>query len=137
MARETKFLYPLQEMHGAVERKGVIHRKKTYRLPDGKIIGYGKEETYKVVNPRDYKSKPAKGREQENLLLNQKAWRQAAIELQDPQSERYQYWLDRFQAQIKHGEPEAPVDPTNGKHKIYRDFRAFVRAAIRRQLLTT
>lgn len=137
MATETKFTYPVQELHGAVERKGVVHRKKTYRLPDGKIIGYGKEETFKVKNPRDYKNKPPKEREQANLLLNQKAWRQAALELQDSQSERYQYWLDRFLAQIKHGESEAPVDPTSGKHKVYRDFRAFVRAAIRRQLLAS
>lgn len=135
MAKETKFAYPIKELHGAVEKSGVIHRKKTYRLPNGKIIGKGKDETYKVVNPRDYKKKPPVGRERENLLLNQKAWRQAALELQDSQSERYQYWLNRFQAQVKQAEPDAPINPATGERKIYRNFRAFVRAAIRRQLL--
>ena len=59
MARVT-YLDPVREVHGAVEKHGEIYRRKYYRDENGKLIGVGKKEVYKVVNPRDWKKKTHK-----------------------------------------------------------------------------
>ena len=59
MARVT-YLDPVKEVHGAVEKHGEIYRRKYYRDENGKLIGVGKKEVYKVANPRDWKKKTHK-----------------------------------------------------------------------------
>ena len=55
---KSQLAFPVDELHGAVEKDGAIHRKKKYRDADGKIIGEGRQELYKVVNPRDFQRHP-------------------------------------------------------------------------------
>lgn len=71
---KTNLKNPFKSLHGSLTPGGVIHRKKTYRNSKGEIIAQGKQESYAVENPRDYKLKPATGAE----LANITAWREAA-----------------------------------------------------------
>ena len=66
---------PVAELHGALERKGIIHRQKKYRDQNGRIIRQGCQEAYKVKNPRDWKKTPAKGAE----LAHHNRWREACL----------------------------------------------------------
>ena len=45
-----------------------------------------------------------------------------------------QYWQDRFKAQLKKPEPEAPIDPDTGRHKTYFRFDAFIRTCLLREM---
>ena len=65
--------HPVREIHGALEKQGIINRRKKYRDDDGRIIHEGRQEAYKVANPRNWKKKPAKGAE----LAQQNFWRKA------------------------------------------------------------
>lgn len=132
---QTNYEFPVKDVRGAIAARGVVSRKKNFRTPDGISAGEGPCEIYQVKNPRNYKKNPPIGRERDNLLINQQAWKQAAFELKDKTSETYQAWLKRYEAQLTHGEPDAPIDPATLKPKVYKCFRAFVRTAIRRQIL--
>lgn len=66
---------PVAELHGALERKGIINRQKKYRDERGRIIHEGRQEAYKVKNPRDWKKTPAKGAE----LAHHNRWREACL----------------------------------------------------------
>ena len=95
------------------------------------------------MNPRDWKKKPATGKELEHQLQ----FRQASAETKrillaakpdatptEEELETLRYWENRFNAQLKKGEPEAPIDPETKKHKIYIRFDAFIRTCLLRQL---
>lgn len=64
---KTILEHPVREIHGAIERKGIVNRKKKYRADDGRVIHEGVQEAYVLRNPRDYKKHPPKGAEQEHL----------------------------------------------------------------------
>ena len=66
---------PVAELHGALERKGIINRQKKYRDERGRIIHEGRQEAYKVKNQRDWKKTPAKGAE----LAHHNRWREACL----------------------------------------------------------
>ena len=64
---------PIAEIHGALsKRSNIVNRQKKYRI-NGRVIHEGKQESYAIVNPRDWKKTPAKGAE----LANQTAWQEA------------------------------------------------------------
>lgn len=65
--------HPVREIHGALERKGIINRMKKYRADDGRIIHEGVQESYAVRNPRDYKKNPPKGAELAHINLFRQA----------------------------------------------------------------
>ena len=65
--------HPVREIHGALERKGIINRMKKYRSDDGRIIHEGVQESYAVRNPRDYKKNPPKGAELAHINLFRQA----------------------------------------------------------------
>ena len=65
--------HPIQEVHGAFTRKGIIHRQKKYRDEEGRIILEGQQEAYVIKHPRDFKKNPPKGAE----LAHQNRWREA------------------------------------------------------------
>ena len=67
MAR-TVFEHPIRELHGAFTKGGAITRRKTYRDSKGHVKGMSEHETYKIEHPRDWKKKPAKGKELEHQL---------------------------------------------------------------------
>ena len=139
----TVFNDHVREMHGAYTKDGTIHRRKTFRDSNGKVKGQGVNESYKIMNPRDWKKKPAKGKELEHQLHFQEACAEtkrillAAKPDATPTEEELatlRYWQARFNAQLKKGEPEAPIDPTTHKHKIYLRLDAFIRTCLLRQL---
>ena len=139
----TVFNDHVREMHGAYTKDGTIHRRKTFRDSNGKVKGQGVNESYKIMNPRNWKKKPAKGKELEHQLHFQQACAEtkrillAAKPGATPTAEdlaMLRYWKDRFNAQLKKGEPEAPIDPNTHKHKIYLRLDAFIRTCLLRQL---
>lgn len=56
-----------KEMNGKYSNDGTIFRVKKYRSSNGAIIATGKQEAFRVMNPRDFKHKPAKGAELANM----------------------------------------------------------------------
>ena len=64
---------PIAEIHGSLsKRSNIINRQKKYRV-NGRVIHEGKQESYAIKNPRDWKKTPAQGAE----LANQNAWQEA------------------------------------------------------------
>ena len=150
MAR-TVFEDPVRELHGAYTKGGSISRRKTYRDSKGRIKGMSEPETYKIVNPRDWKKKPATGKELEHQLRFKQACAETKRILLPSKPQAYvaanngvsptpeelatlQYWQSRFDAQLDKPEPDAPLDPKTGKRKQYFRLDAFIRTCLLRQL---
>ena len=147
----TSFEFPVADVHGAVEKKGVILRQKHFLSPAGKLLKKGKKELYKVTNPRDFRKKPKKDSEiqQQNLfsLASQKTSiiLNAAKPENNPTQEQLdtlQQWQQRFEAQMPNTkgtqpDPLAPIDPATRRVKRYVQFPAFIRAIIYQQLKQT
>ena len=72
MAR-VKLQIPFDEIHGAIEKHGIISRQKKYRDDSGRVIFEGKQEAYAVRRPRDFKKDPPQGEE----LKHQNLWKEA------------------------------------------------------------
>ena len=110
-----------------------VFRQKIARDSDGRVICPMQKEVYVVQHPRDWKKKPAKGAEK----LKQDRWAEASAKtkqiLDDP--EQRALWQQRWQAQLKIAEPDAPIDPRTGKRKIYIKFDCYVRAKVWRGLV--
>ena len=70
---EVKLQIPFDEIHGAIEKHGIISRQKKYRDDSGRVIFEGKQEAYAVRRPRDFKKDPPKGEE----LKHQNRWKEA------------------------------------------------------------
>ena len=70
---EIKLQIPFDEIHGAIEKHGIISRQKKYRDEKGRIIHEGKQEAYAVRHPRDFKKNPPQGEE----LKHHNRWREA------------------------------------------------------------
>ena len=149
MAR-TVFEDPVRELHGAYTKGGSISRRKTYRDSKGRIKGMSEPETYKIEHPRDWKKKPATGKELEHQLRFKQACAETHRILLAAKPEAYaaahngalpseeelatlQYWQSRFEAQLDKPEPEAPLDPKTGKRKIYLRLDAFIRTCLLRE----
>ena len=118
---------------GALSKGGLITRQKTYRDRKGRIIAYGKQEVYFIVNPRNFKRNPMVGKELEHHNLWREVCTQAKEELSNP--ELRLNWELRFEAQIPyakgtHPDAQAPIDPATGARKRYVQLPAFVRAMI-------
>ncbi len=136
-------------------------RKKKYRAPNGKVLKEGVQESYKLVNPRDYEKNPPKGAELANIQLFSESKCQASEiinsgkvsdeELAAMTSEERQKTLElraelenfknRFYAQFKRPDPEAPYEkkPEPGSMKLrqkqYSKLDNFIQAIIRVRLM--
>ena len=122
-----------EKTEGALSKGGLITRQKVFRDPRGRIIKYGKQEGYYIVNPRSFKHHPMKGKELEYHNLWRDICHQAKQELADP--EKRAQWELRFSAQLPYTkgtqpDPQAPVDKTTGAQKRYVQLYAFTRAMI-------
>ena len=136
---KTIYIAPFREMHGAYTKGGTITRRKTYRDAQGRIKGMSEPESYAICNPRDWKKKPAKGKELEHQLLFKQACAETKRILHPSTPEELatlHAWQERYYAQLDKGEPEAPIDPKTRKHKIYHRLDAFIRTCLLRQLQT-
>ena len=148
---KTVFEDPVRELHGAFTKGGTINRRKTYRDSKGRIKGMSDPESYKIMNPRDWKKNPAKGKELEHQLRFKQACAETYRILLPSKPQTYaaahngasptpeelatlQYWQSRFDAQLDKPEPDAPIDPKTGKRKQYFRLDAFIRTCLLRQL---
>ena len=151
MAKE-QLLDPTKEIHGALLKGGVVHRMKKYRDIDGKVLKHGIKEAYIIGNPRDWKRKPAQGRE----LEHQNLWKEAcdrasqifkaghnqpvtAFYSTEEAQALYAEYQERFAKQQpgKIGtapDSEAPVNPRTNTRKRFIQLPAFIRTIIYYQL---
>ena len=132
MATPT-YIAPIDSMRGKLNKKDkTVFRQKHARDANGTIIADMKPEVYVVQYPRDWKKNPAKGTEKKK----QERWAEACARtkaiLDDPQ-QRTQ-WEERWKAQLKKGEKDAPIDPRTNKRKIYIKFDCYVRSKVWREL---
>lgn len=131
---------PVNEVHGAVEKHGEIYRRKYYRDENGKVVGVGKKEVYKVANPRNWKKNPPKGGELDKINRFREACNRAyaiikaANPANNPTPEdiaAYNDYKARFKAQINgQPDPQAPKDPATNLPKRYVRLDNFIRAII-------
>ena len=158
---QIKFYAPVKEMNGEFEKgSGIIMRKKKYRAPNGAVLREGVQESYKLVNPRDYEKNPPKGAELANIQLFSNSKRLASEiinsgkltdeELAAMTPEERQKTLElraelenfrnRFYAQFKRPDPEAPYEkkPRPGSTKLlqkqYAKLDNFIQAIIRERI---
>ena len=119
---EVKLEIPFTEIHGAIERQGIINRQKKYRDDKGRVIFEGKQEAYSVRNPRNYEKNPPKGAELQHINLFTEAVNRTKAILQD--SDQRAVWQERFNKQLpntrgKRPDPDAPIDPKTKRQKRY------------------
>ena len=131
--------HPVGGIHGGFAKDGIVNRQKKYRDAKGRVFAVGVQEEYRIMNPRNFKKKPAKGAE----LAHQNLWKETCNRakpiIQHPESELCQTYLRRFEAQLpglrgKHADPQAPIDPATNLPKRYVQFASFVRAMIYKDL---
>ena len=79
---EIKLEHPFAEIHGSIAKNGIVNRQKKYRDDRGRVIHEGKQESYAIQNPRDFKKSPKTGAELANHNLWSEACRRTAQILQ-------------------------------------------------------
>ena len=148
-------------MNGEFEKgSGIIMRKKKYRAPNGAVLKEGVQESYKIVNPRDYKKNPPKGAELANLnlfgltkqlsseIINSEKYSDEELAVMTPEQRAHVAELRaqlmdfraRFYAQFKRPDHEAPFEkkpaPNSMKlqRKQYSKLDNFIQAIIRERL---
>ena len=160
------------DLHAAFERvrgklnrrDNIILRQKKYRADNGKVINYGSQEAYEILNPRDYKKNPPKGAELRNITSFADASRLTTLIIQSgkftdeelaamPDDLRAQtedlrrqltQFKARFNAQLTTPDPQAPVltktdpqyNPNSAKlqRRRYRTLNTFIRAMLLQSL---
>ena len=130
---QSNLIFPVESLHGKITKmsKTVFRRKCAYD-ENGNIIAQYAQESYVVEHPRDFKKNPPKGAEKQRLDNWTIACQRAKNELKNEVLAAN--WKQRFQAQLKHPEADAPIDPNTHKPKVYTRFDCYVRAAIFREL---
>ena len=158
---KTILEHPVREIHGAIERKGIVNRKKKYRADDGRVIHEGVQEAYVLRNPRDYKKHPPKGAEQEHLDRFRQAclMTKQILDAERPddihsvsvfpphpnlltKEEALSLLADyrkRYQAQLPstrgtRPDPQAPIDKTTRSPKRYSRLDNFIRSMVYQSL---
>ena len=130
---KSNLIFPVDTLRGKITKKSkTVFRRKAVYDENGNVIAQYAQESYVVEHPRDWKKNPPKGAEKQRLDNWTTACQRAKAELRDEALAAQ--WRQRFEAQLKHGEADAPMDPKTHKPKIYSRFDCFVRAAIFRSL---
>ena len=130
---EYKTIAPVDYVTGKLNKKDkTVFRQKFAHDSNGAVIRPMKKEVYVIQHPRDWKKKPAGGAEK--LKLDR--WSEACAKTKQilDDLEHRALWQQRWQAQLKKAEPDAPVDRRTGKRKIYIKFDCYVRAKVWREL---
>ena len=152
------FHTPVEGIHGKMDKNAkIIMRKKIYRAPNGSVLKEGTQESYSIVNPRDFTRNKPKGNELANMRSFGNISLQASEiirsgkyteqELGDMTAEQRAHvaelrqqlesYRDRFYAQFKRPDPEAPFEnkPRPGSIKPvrrqYSKLDNFIQALIR------
>ena len=150
-----------KQVRGKLNKKdSLIYRQKEYRAANGAVLNRGAQESYRVLNPRDYKKNPPKGAELRNINVFAEASRLTTLIIRsgkltgeelsamspEEREQTMQYraqllhYTDRFMAQLKKPDPQAPVLPktdpaynpnvTKVQRRQYRTLNTFIRAMI-------
>ena len=157
---QIEFYAPVKNMHGEFEKGSkIVMRQKKYRAPNGAVLKEGVQESYKIVNPRDYKKNPPQGAELANItsfadskrisseIINSEKITDDELAAMTPEQREHvrelRQQLDnyrkRFYAQFKKPDPQAPLEkkPRPGSMKLQRKQYAkldnFIQAIIREQ----
>ena len=157
---QIEFYAPVKNMHGEFEKgSGIVMRQKKYRAPNGAVLKEGKQESYKIVNPRDYKKNPPKGAELANIqsfadskrvsseIINSEKITDEELAAMTPEQrahvvelqQQLENYRKRFYAQFKKPDPQAPFEkkPRPGsmilRRKQYAKLDNFIQAIIREQ----
>lgn len=118
MAQPT-YLLPIESIHGAVDcNHRIIHRQKTYRLPDSDKVFYGKNEIYEA-RKRDYTAHPIAGNERSNHNRFARASAQMQQILSRPDSAEYQRYRTDWLQQLHADKPP-----------VYRRFDRYILAKV-------
>ena len=129
-----KTIAPVEGITAKLNKKDkTVFRQKIARDSDGRVICPMQKEVYVVQHPRDWKKKPAKGAEKLKLDRWSEACAKTKQILDDP--EQRTLWQERWQAQLKKADLDAPIDPRTSKRKIYIKFDCYVRAKVWRGLV--
>ena len=142
------------------KRDNTVLRQKKYRSESGKVIGYGAQKGYEILNPRDYKKNPPKDAELLNITSFAQASRMTTLFIQAgkysdeeiaamPDDLRTQtlelrrqlaQYKARFNAQLVTPDPQAPglsktdplYNPNSAKiqRQLYRTLNTFIRTII-------
>lgn len=132
MAR-SEFEMPLESIHGKLGKKSkLIFRRKTARNANRHALYDCVQEIYVIERPRDRKRNPPQGAELASINRFREACRLTTEQLSDPATRAV--WEQRFAAQQKYPDPDAPFDPRTGHRKIYGQLWAYTRACILRSL---
>ena len=130
---QSNLIFPVESLHGKITKKSkTVFRRKCAYDENGNIIAQYAQESYVVEHPRDFKKNPPKGAEKQRLDNWTIACQRAKNELKNEVLAAN--WKQRFQAQLKHPEADAPIDPNTHIPKVYTRFDCYVRAAIFREL---
>lgn len=155
------------QVRGKLNRKdNIIFRQKEYRAANGAVLNHGAQESYEVLNPRDYKKNPPKGAELRNISAFAEASRLTTLIIRsgkltgedltamspEEREQAMQYraqllqFTDRFMAQLNKPDPKAPIlsskdpayNPNSPKiqRRQYRTINTFIRAMIIQSLKT-
>ena len=106
----------------------IIYRQKTIRDTSGHILQVLPQEAYTMEHPRDWAKKPATGAEKLRSERWKQACQQAKAILED--EEQKALWRNRFEAQLQHPDPEAPIDRRTRAQKSYTKLDCFIRAIL-------
>ena len=158
---QIDFYVPVKNMRGEFEKGSkIIMRQKKYRAPNGAVLKEGVQESYKIVNPRDYTQNPPKGAELASISLFGESKRLASeiinsekisddglANMTPEQREQIMFlralladFRKRFYAQFKRPDKEAPFEKkpqpgsTKLKRKQYAKLDNFIQAILRERL---
>lgn len=158
---KIKFHAPVKEMNGEFEKgSGIVMRRKKYRAPNGAVLKEGVQESYRILNPRDFEKTPPKGAELANIqlftdskrltseIINSERISDEELAAMPPDKRarvlklraELEHLKKRFYAQFKRPDPEAPFEkkPRIGSSKLvrkqYGKLDNFIQAIIREKL---
>ncbi|MGN0234759.1 MAG: hypothetical protein ACI4BD_00370 [Paludibacteraceae bacterium] len=120
---------PVATVKGKIgEKSRIIYRQKTIRDEQGRILQVLPQEAFVVEHPRNWETHPASEAEKQRMNRWRQACRQAKIILAD--EEQKAQWRQRFEAQLREPDPQAPVNPSTRARKSYTKLDCFIRAII-------
>lgn len=116
---QPKYILPIESIRGAVDSNHrIIHRQKTFRLPDCEKVFYGKNEIYEA-RKRDYKAHPVVGNEHANMTRFAAASAQMRQILSRPDSAEYRQYQADWRQQLRANKPP-----------VYRRFDRYILAKV-------
>ncbi len=120
-----------EDLIGKLNRKDKIIYRRTRRYDAQGRLVLEEKHAYTQVDQRNFKKKPPRGAEKQNMEIMAEAQRLTNQYLSSESSELAEL-RERFDKQLDTGkpDPDAPILKKTGKQKIYTQFDRFVYALI-------